>query len=357
MSTGDLEGYLSLFADDAVWVTPELDEIVGREAIREWLAPVFAQFDYELTITVADVRVAGDLGIERARFLSRMTPKTRSTRPDSGLAGGEARGGAEGVGDLFDADRAADDAAAGVGGVPAGSVQADIGGGGDLVEGAGDEGTPEGDDGALQVVEGEAGSAVADAADVGERSEGDAEGGDGTVDAASAEDGRTAATVEHEHEHEGEGEHEAGAGSGPEPLVSGEPWGDTAAGSGGEAEPVGSTDLGGPASISETGPADVDGGDAGVFGDEGVVGDEGVGGDEGAAAGGEAEPSHAEVDRAVTDVAPDADTRAADESPPLPLGPDEGDHEPHEGRYLMYWRWHADAGWLVQRYADVTGVG
>lgn len=75
VSSGDLDGYLSLFADDAVWVTPELDEIVGRDAIRAWLEPVFAQFDYELTITVADVRVAGDLGIERARFVSRMTPK------------------------------------------------------------------------------------------------------------------------------------------------------------------------------------------------------------------------------------------------------------------------------------------
>ena len=69
VSSGDLDGYLSLFAEDAVWVTPELDEIVGREAIRAWLAPVFAQFDYELTITVADVRVAGSLGIERARFV------------------------------------------------------------------------------------------------------------------------------------------------------------------------------------------------------------------------------------------------------------------------------------------------
>lgn len=75
VSSGDLDGYLSLFAEDAVWVTPELDEIVGRDAIRAWLEPVFAQFDYELTITVADVRVAGDLGIERARFVSRMTPK------------------------------------------------------------------------------------------------------------------------------------------------------------------------------------------------------------------------------------------------------------------------------------------
>ena len=75
VSSGDLDGYLSLFAEDAVWVTPELGEIEGREAIRAWLEPVFAQFDYELTITVADVRVAGDLGIERARFVSRMTPR------------------------------------------------------------------------------------------------------------------------------------------------------------------------------------------------------------------------------------------------------------------------------------------
>ena len=81
VSSGDLDGYLSLFADDAVWVTPELDEIVGRDAIRAWLKPVFAQFDYELTITVADVRVAGDLGIERARFVSRMTPKPPAPAP------------------------------------------------------------------------------------------------------------------------------------------------------------------------------------------------------------------------------------------------------------------------------------
>lgn len=75
VSTGDLDGYLALFADDAVWVTTELDEIEGREAIREWLTPVFELFDYELTVTVADVRVAGNLGIERALFQSRMTPK------------------------------------------------------------------------------------------------------------------------------------------------------------------------------------------------------------------------------------------------------------------------------------------
>lgn len=87
VSTGDLDGYLALFADDAVWVTSELEEIGGIDAIRAWLAPVFAQFDYEITITVADVRVAGNLGIERARFLSRMTPKDAPAGGDAPQAG------------------------------------------------------------------------------------------------------------------------------------------------------------------------------------------------------------------------------------------------------------------------------
>lgn len=75
LSSGDLDGYLSLFTEDAVWVTPEVEQIEGREAIRAFWAPVLAQCDYEFTITSADVRVAGRLGIERARFVSSLKPK------------------------------------------------------------------------------------------------------------------------------------------------------------------------------------------------------------------------------------------------------------------------------------------
>ena len=75
LSSGDLDGFVALFADDAVWVTPEVDEIEGREAIRAYWEPVLAQCDYEFTITSADVRVAGRLAIERARFTSAMRPK------------------------------------------------------------------------------------------------------------------------------------------------------------------------------------------------------------------------------------------------------------------------------------------
>jgi uncharacterized protein (TIGR02246 family) len=75
LSTGDLDGFLDLFAEDAVWVTPDVDEIQGREAIRAYWQPVLAQCEYEFTVTSADVRVAGRLAIERARFTSQLKPR------------------------------------------------------------------------------------------------------------------------------------------------------------------------------------------------------------------------------------------------------------------------------------------
>ena len=75
LSTGDLDEFLALFAEDAVWVTPEVDEIEGRDAIGAYWEPVLAQCEYEFTITSADVRVAGRLAIERARFTSRLIPR------------------------------------------------------------------------------------------------------------------------------------------------------------------------------------------------------------------------------------------------------------------------------------------
>lgn len=213
VSSGDLDGYLGLFADDAVWVTPELDEVVGRDAIRAWLEPVFAQFDYELTITVADVRVAGNLGIERARFISRMTPKPPSLRL-----------------------------------VPPAAPPPS------------DEPAPDASD---------------------------------------------------------------------EP-VGGEDLDGTTEGDAGDPDPHDGPD-------SDDGPAAVDG--------PAEVEDEGIG---------------ATQEDDATDEGEGDDTAEEDDEVDAPLvagEPDGGDDEPHEGRYLMYWRWHDDRGWLVQRYADVTGVG
>ena len=256
VSSGDLDGYLSLFAPDAVWVTPELDEIVGRDAIRAWLGPVFAQFDYELTITVADVRVAGDLGIERARFVSRMTPKPPTLRPvpsPEGAIPSSSPSSSPAVGDRDDAPTPVPgDGADEPGVTPA--VGPDDAGAPDRPEIAGSE------------------AAAGRAAD----------GGD--APAARPDDG---------------------------PAVAG-PADDS------------------PAEDSPVDDSPVD----------------------------ETTPEGPDRDHSPDDDAGEAGLDVDDVEAPLEAAaPGAGDHEPHEGRYLMYWRWSDDAGWLVHRYADVTGVG
>ena len=290
VSSGDLDGYLGLFADDAVWVTPELDEVVGRDAIRAWLEPVFAQFDYELTITVADVRVAGNLGIERARFISRMTPKPPSLRLVPPAAPPPS-------------DEPAPDAS-------------DEPVGGEDLDGTTEGGAGDPDPHAGPAVEGPDQPRVEDSPE--------SAPGAGDVDGpelAAPADAEVGAGAESESESGSAGE----SGSA-----------DTGADAGSWFAADADADAG-PGSATDDGPAAVDG--------PAEVADEGLG---------------ATQEDDATDEGEGDDTTEEDDEVDAPLvagDPDGGDDEPHEGRYLMYWRWHDDRGWLVQRYADVTGVG
>jgi len=55
---GDLESYMSLFVDDAVWMPPGDVTIIGKEEIRNWFN--FDLFSYEIVISVDEVQVSGD---------------------------------------------------------------------------------------------------------------------------------------------------------------------------------------------------------------------------------------------------------------------------------------------------------
>jgi uncharacterized protein (TIGR02246 family) len=41
LETGDVEGYLSVYADEAVWMPPSANEIVGKEAARKRITQAF----------------------------------------------------------------------------------------------------------------------------------------------------------------------------------------------------------------------------------------------------------------------------------------------------------------------------
>ncbi len=68
----DRDAYAALFAEDAVWLPPGLPAVHGREAIREWLGPFFATYEYDFSIADPQVRLGGDWAAERGRFTSRL---------------------------------------------------------------------------------------------------------------------------------------------------------------------------------------------------------------------------------------------------------------------------------------------
>lgn len=75
VNSGDIDAYADLLSDNAVWIPPGQQPIVGRAAFREWLAPFFAEFSYEFDIRDKRIKVSGDWALERARFISGMTPR------------------------------------------------------------------------------------------------------------------------------------------------------------------------------------------------------------------------------------------------------------------------------------------
>jgi uncharacterized protein (TIGR02246 family) len=75
-NAGDLEQWMSLWADDGVRMPPDSPARIGKEQIREEIEPAFEQMILDLTITnIWNVEVYGDLGIIRCNYTLDATPK------------------------------------------------------------------------------------------------------------------------------------------------------------------------------------------------------------------------------------------------------------------------------------------
>jgi len=70
---GDLDSYISLFVDDAVWMPPGDITIIGKEEIRNWFN--FDLFSYQMAISVDEVQVSGDWAFIRDNWKGTGTQK------------------------------------------------------------------------------------------------------------------------------------------------------------------------------------------------------------------------------------------------------------------------------------------
>lgn len=73
---GDLDGWISLWADDGIQMYPGAPSRVGKEQIRAEMKPAFDQFILKIAITSEmEAKVSGNLGFARGTYTLSMVPK------------------------------------------------------------------------------------------------------------------------------------------------------------------------------------------------------------------------------------------------------------------------------------------
>ncbi len=72
---GDIEAWLSSFAEDVMVMPPNEPALTNKLAIRQSATPLFEQFDLHEETDDREVKVAGDWGYIRAHWIWTLTPK------------------------------------------------------------------------------------------------------------------------------------------------------------------------------------------------------------------------------------------------------------------------------------------
>jgi ketosteroid isomerase-like protein len=73
---GDVGWLVAAFAEDGMQMPPHAPANVGRQAIRSWLQGLFGAFEVGFTLSVDEVRVAGEWAFERGAYGIALTPKS-----------------------------------------------------------------------------------------------------------------------------------------------------------------------------------------------------------------------------------------------------------------------------------------
>jgi len=75
LNAGDMDRWLALWTDDGVQMPPDEPAVVGKERIRARNQRFLDQFRFDMGITNAEVRTAGDWAFARGTYRASLTPK------------------------------------------------------------------------------------------------------------------------------------------------------------------------------------------------------------------------------------------------------------------------------------------
>ena len=75
LNTGDLDLWISLWADNGIQMPPGTPAVIGKEKIRAKYESIFPQFIFKMAITNEEVRVARNWAFSRGTYTLSTTPK------------------------------------------------------------------------------------------------------------------------------------------------------------------------------------------------------------------------------------------------------------------------------------------
>ena len=75
MNAGDLDRWISLWADDAIQMAPDAPAVIGKEQIRAKYESIFPLFIFKMSIANEEVKISGDLACSHGNYTVSMTPK------------------------------------------------------------------------------------------------------------------------------------------------------------------------------------------------------------------------------------------------------------------------------------------
>jgi uncharacterized protein (TIGR02246 family) len=75
VNSGDYEAVLAQETDDTWYLGPNAPPIIGKEALREAIRPLYQAYDFEISMTTEEVRVIGDWAFEWGRLSGVGVPK------------------------------------------------------------------------------------------------------------------------------------------------------------------------------------------------------------------------------------------------------------------------------------------
>ncbi|MDP1913337.1 nuclear transport factor 2 family protein [Brevundimonas sp.] len=98
INSNDTETLMALLTDDVVYQAPNMPEVVGKPAAREWVAGYFGAYRTQWEKTSLDFIVSGDWAFERYAYRSTDTDKaTGAVTTDVGKGLNVYRRGTDGV--------------------------------------------------------------------------------------------------------------------------------------------------------------------------------------------------------------------------------------------------------------------